>query len=142
MHLKQVAAATTLISALVLISGCSSAEYGIVALDREATAEDQLPDMVIDDRVNVGSVRKVAEQDRVAYFIGAMNDDQGYCAYAVDDDDENFTGGCGSGSDQVLTVAPGEGSNLHQMMLVMDSYDGDSLKRDNWAEVHPNILIR
>lgn len=92
--------------------------------------------------MNVDSVRKVAEQNQVAYFIGAMNDDPGYCAYAVTNDNDDFIGGCGSGSGQLVTVSPGGGSQLPQMTLVMDSYANDDLKRDNWAEVQTNILIR
>ena len=129
MHFKQAAAATVLVSTLIVISGCSSAKYGIAALDREAAAEDRLPDVVIDESVNADSVRKVAEQHQVAYFVGVMNDDQGYCAYAVDNDD--VIGGCGRGHGQLVTVS-----------LVMDSYDSADLKRDNWVEVHTNILIR
>ena len=140
MHFKQAAAATVLVSTLIVISGCSSAEYGIAALDREAAAEDRLPDVVIDESVNADSVRKVAEQHQVAYFVGVMNDDQGYCAYAVDNDD--FIGGCGRGNSQLVTISPGGGSKLPQITLVMDSYDSADLKRDNWVEVHTNILIR
>lgn len=140
MHFKQAAAATVLAPTLILIGGCSSAEYDITALDREATAEDQLPDIVVDESVNADSVRKVAEQNQVAYFVGAMNDDQGYCAYAVHNDD--FIGGCGRGNGQLVTVSPGEGSSLPQMTLVTDFYDSADLERDNWAEVHTNILVR
>lgn len=140
MHFKQVAAATALIPVLTLVSGCSGAEYGIAALDREATAQDRLPDVVVDESVNVDSVRKVAEQDRVGYFIGTMNDEQGYCAYAVVDSD--FIGGCGRGNGQLVTVTPGGSTGLPQMTLVLDSYASENLKRDNWVEVHTNILIR
>ena len=137
---KQMATATALISTLTLVSGCSSAEYGIAALDREATAQDRLPDVVVDESVNIDSVRKVAEQDQVAYFIGTMNDEEGYCAYAVVDSD--FIGGCGRGNGQLITVTPGGNTELPQMTLVTDSYDSENLQRDNWAEVQTNILIR
>ncbi|MHA7217502.1 hypothetical protein ACX80L_01280 [Arthrobacter sp. MDT1-48-3] len=140
MHFKQAAAATALASTLILIGGCSGAEYGITALDREATAADRLPDVVVDESVNADSVRKVAEQNQVAYFIGAMNDDQGYCAYAVDNDD--VIGGCGRGHGQLVTVSPGGSSSLPQLTLVLDSYDTADLKRDNWVEVHTNIFVR
>lgn len=139
-YFKQMATATALISTLTLVSGCSSAEYGIAALDREATAQDRLPDVVVDASVNIDSVRKVAEQDQVAYFIGTMNNEKGYCAYAVVDSD--FIGGCGSGNGQLITVTPGRNTDLPQMTLVTDSYDSENLQRDNWAEVQTNILIR
>lgn len=142
MHFKQAAAATALASALIVISGCGSAEDGIAALDREATAEDRLPDVVADESVNVDSVRKVAEQDHVAYFIGAMTDDRGYCAYAVSTDNDDFIGGCGSGNGQLVNVTPGGNTDLPQMTLVKDSHDSEDLKHDNWAEVQTNIFIR
>ncbi|WP_157940301.1 hypothetical protein [Arthrobacter ruber] len=106
MHFKQAAAATVLVSTLIVISGCSSAEYGIAALDREAAAEDRLPDVVIDESVNADSVRKVAEQHQVAYFVGVMNDDQGYCAYAVDNDAPPALCYCGSTCSPASAVAP------------------------------------
>ncbi|WDF32018.1 hypothetical protein PTW37_08945 [Arthrobacter agilis] len=139
MHIKQIATATALLTMLITVSSCGGAEYGIAALEREATDADRLPDVVVDESVDFDSVRKVAEQDRVAYFIGEMRDRRGYCAYAVADAD--FIGGCGSGAGQLVTVTPGGGSELPQLTLVMDSYAVD-LTSDNWTEVHPNILIR
>jgi hypothetical protein len=139
-HFKKMATATALLATLTLVSGCSSAGYGIAALDREATAQDRLPDVVVDGSVNIDSVRKVAEQDQVEYFIGTMNDEEGYCAYAVVDSD--FIGGCGRGNGQLISVTPGGNTKLPQMMLVTDSYDSEDLQGDNWAEVQTNILIR
>jgi hypothetical protein len=140
MQFKQLSASGVLVMAVVGLSACSGAEYGIAALERDATSEDQLPAVVSDESLDVESARKVAEQEGVSYFIGAMKDDEGFCTYSVADDD--FIGGCGTGSGQVVTVSPAADSDLPQMTLVTDSYSGDDLERDGWSEVHDNIMIR
>lgn len=140
MQLKQLAASGVLAIAVVGLSACSGADYGIAALERDATSEDQLPAFVSDESVNVESTRKVAEQDGVSYFIGTMADREGFCAYSVVEDD--FIGGCGTASGKVVTVSPAAGSDLPQMTLVTDSYSGDDLERDGWSQVHENLMIR
>ncbi|MBG6223528.1 hypothetical protein IWX63_000076 [Arthrobacter sp. CAN_A2] len=140
MRFDQVAIAAGLAPAGTAISACSGAEYGIAASNREATSEDRPPDFVIDPSVTIDSVRKVAEQDHISYFIGEMTDDRGFCAYSTTDDD--FIGGCGEGHGQPVTVAPGAGSDLPQSTLITDSYSTDALTSGDWTEVHDNILIR
>ncbi|MHA7144976.1 hypothetical protein ACX80U_09700 [Arthrobacter sp. TmT3-37] len=140
MQLKQLAASSALTLAVAGLSACGGADYGIAALERDATSEDQLPAVVYDESVDDESTRKVAEQDGVSYFIGTMTDREGFCSYAVVEDD--FIGGCGTASGKVVTVSPAADSDLPQMTLVTDSYSGDDLERDGWSQVHENILIR
>ncbi|WP_104119083.1 hypothetical protein [Arthrobacter sp. B1805] len=140
MQLKQLAASGVLAIAVVGLSACGGADYGIAALERDATSEDQLPAFVSDEGVDVESIRKVAEQDGVSYFIGTWEDREGFCVYSVVVDD--FTGGCGTGSENVVTVSPAPGSDLPHMTLVTDSYSDDDLERDGWSQVHENIMIR
>ncbi|WP_247827974.1 hypothetical protein [Arthrobacter antioxidans] len=140
MHVKQVAAVAVLALSATVISACSGADDGVAALNREATPEDQLPDFVSDSSLDIDSVRKVAEQNQISYFIGEMKDDKGFCAYSTTNDD--FIGGCGEGNGQLVTVSPGAGSGLPQFTLVTDSYSSEDLRGDGWTEVHDNILIR
>lgn len=140
MHVKRLGVAVVLASAIAAASGCTNAAHGIAALDREPTAEDRLPAIIVTEGVDPDSIRKVAEQEQVAYFIGETGDGQGYCAYAVKESE--FVGGCGSGRGQLVTVSPGGASELPQLTLVMDSHDAENLRRDGWSEVHDNILIR
>ncbi|WP_043447864.1 hypothetical protein [Arthrobacter sp. L77] len=140
MYSRQAAAIAVLALSAATISACSGADYGIAALDRKATSEDQLPDFVSDPSLDIDSVRKVAEQNQISYFIGEMKDDKGFCAYATTGDD--FIGGCGEGNGQLVTVSPGAGSDLLQFTLVTDSYSNEDLRGEGWTEVHDNILVR
>lgn len=140
MQFKQLAASGVLAIAVVALSACSGADYDIAALERDATSEDQLPAVASDESVDDESIRKVAEQNGISYFIGTMKDRERFCAYSVVEDD--FIGGCGAGSGKVVTVSPAADSDLPQMTLVTDAYSGDDLERDGWSQVHDNILIR
>lgn len=141
MRLKRLAASGVLALAVVGISACSGAEYGIAALDRDPTSEDQLPDFVLTRDLDVDSVRKVAENDGVSYFIGKMEDVEGFCVYPVIG--EKWIGGCGATTtDQIITVDAAAYPEVPQVTLVADAYDTDGLQRDGWVEVQKNVFIR
>lgn len=124
----------------------SSTGGSVAVLDREATAEDQLPDFVSDivvgdndTELNADSVRKAVERDGLTYYLGSLNDGESLCVYSTTSDD--FIGGCGTSGGKVTTVAPGEGSNLNPITLVTDDYSTATLEQDGWTKIHDNILI-
>lgn len=149
--MKRKRSAVSVISALVLVgaSACSSANYGIAALNREASAEDQLPAVMADQLPNVvsnmdldvESVRKVVESDGVSYYLGEKDSEEGFCViYAPDED---WLGGCGEAfAGQLVSLFPGEEMDLPQVTLVEDEYSTQNLERDDWNRIHDNILIR
>lgn len=135
--------------AVVGASACSSANYGIAALDREASAEDQLPAILGDQLPSVvsnmdldaDSVRKVVESDGVSYYLGEKDSEEGFCVIYASDED--WLGGCGEAyAGQLVSLFPGEAMDLPQVTLVEDEYSTENLERDDWSRIHDNILIR
>lgn len=133
---------TTVAGAVFLmgITGCTGGD-GIAALDRDATSEDQLPAYVLTQNFKVDSVRRVAEQDEVTYFISKLNEDNGFCVIRAKGQDEAAWGmGCGTGTGKVITNFTMGISE--EVTLVTDGYATDDLEEDGWSKISENLLIR
>jgi hypothetical protein len=125
---------------LLGITSCSGGD-GIAAIDRDATSEDQLPPYVMTPNLKLDSVRRVAEQDEVTYFISKLDEDNGFCVIRTRGQDETAWGtGCGTGTGRVITNSTTGISEA--VTLVTDGYATDDLEKDGWTKISENLLIR
>lgn len=126
---------------LVGIAGCSSGSDGIAAIDRESTSEDRLPAYVAMQNLDVDSVRRVAEQNDVAYFVSRQADAAGFCVIRTKGQDETAWGtACGTATGRVITnFTTGISESV---TLVTDGYATDDLEQDGWTRITDNVLIR
>ena len=125
---------------VLLLAGCSNAA-GIKALDREATADDVLPEGFAVEEL-VGQPRFLATRDGVKYFVARGRTGATACVVAVPESDPNDAwAACGPlGSDQVIVTTSSEDGTSTQ--LVRDGFDSKKLESEGWTRIHDNLLIR
>ena len=124
----------------LLLGGCSNAA-GIKALDRDATAEDALPEGFAFEEL-AEQPRLLATRDGVKYFVARGRTAGTACVVALpESDSKDGWAGCGPfSSDQVIVTTSGKDGTSTQ--LVRDGFDSKKLESEGWARVHENLLIR
>lgn len=130
--------------AALAFTGCS-APAGLKALNREATAEDKLPESVsltgVDLNVEAGTARLLATHDDVKYF-GAKSSTSGtVCLIAVPVGlPERWRAGCAAvaTSEQIVTISGGDGT---EAKLINDGVDANRPEYRGWTQVHENVLV-
>ncbi|XAS72043.1 hypothetical protein VUN82_23720 [Micrococcaceae bacterium Sec5.1] len=126
------------------LTGCS-AQAGLKALDREASAEDKLPESVsltgVDLNVEAGTARLLATYDDVKYY-GAKSSTSGtVCLIAVPVGlPERWRAGCAAvaTSEQIVTISGGDGT---EAKLINDGVDANRPEYRGWTQVHENVLV-
>lgn len=133
---------TVVLAAGVLLGGCT-AQSGIKALDRQASAEDRMPDGITfsGTQVKAENARLLAEKDGVKYFAAKADATQEACVVIVPDADPSVAAsGCGSlmnsGREVVTVNATGKSA-----ILVEDGIDTKQWESGGWTKVHDNVLI-
>lgn len=131
------------LAAGVLLGGCT-AQSGIKALDRQATAEDRMPDgfTFSGTQVKAESARLLAEKDGVKYFAAKADATHEACVVIVSDAYPSVAAsGCGSlmnSGREVVTVHNATGKSA---VLVEDGIDTKQWESEGWTKVHENVLI-
>jgi hypothetical protein len=91
--------------------------------------------------LKLDSVRRVAEQGEVTYFISRLDEDNGFCVIHTKGQDETAWGtACGTGTGRVITTSTTGIADA--VTLVTDGYATDDLARDGWTKISENLLIR
>jgi len=132
------------IAAVLGLTGCS-APAGLKVLDREATAEDKLPESVsltgVDLNVEAGTARLLATFDDVQYFGAKSSTSGAVCLIAVPVGlPERWRAGCSAvaRSEQIVTISGGDGT---EAKLINDGVDTNRPEYQGWTRVHENVLI-
>ncbi|OAE01633.1 hypothetical protein A6A22_09550 [Arthrobacter sp. OY3WO11] len=123
---------------VLLITGCApaTAPAGFTALDREATAEDVLPEGV------VMGPRKGPEIEGIRYFAGRSGDGNTTCISAVVDQTPlNWITGCGGAPNSLREIVTTGLNGVVTVMLVGDNVDTSDFIKDGMQPVHDNVLI-
>jgi hypothetical protein len=138
---------TVVLTAGILLGGCT-APSGIKALDRQASAEDRMPDGITfsGTQVKAENARLLAEKDGVKYFAAKADATHEACLVIAphtdtDTDPSATSSGCGSlmnSGREVVTVNNATGKSA---VLVDDGIDTKQWESEGWTKVHDNVLI-
>ena len=136
MYLRRYAALAVGMAGVLSVVGCTDTA-GIAALDRAPASDDQLPDYVLTQGVDVDSVRKVAERDEVMYFISDSETDEGHCVIQVRVPDATIWAVvCGTGN----VVTNRTTGIVTTVALVTDGYSVEDLGMEGWTKIHTNLF--
>jgi hypothetical protein len=132
---------TAVLGAAILLGGCS-APSRLKALDRQAAAEDKLPQGVTfaATEVSTDNARLLASQDGVKYFAAKNENTYEAClVIAPEDDTSLWVAGCSSYArgGEVVKV---KGPTGISAVLVTDDTDTGQLQSEGWTKVHDNVL--
>lgn len=132
---------TAAFGAAILLAGCT-APAGFQALNRQATADDNVPEGFTFEGTDVQaeSARLLASQDGVKYFAAQNKDSHEACLVIVPEaKDSLWIAGCGSFArgGEVITVTNATGLSA---VLVTDGTDTDRRQSEGWTKVHDNVL--
>ena len=133
--------------AVLLITGCApaSSSSGFAALDREATAEDVLPEGVVMgpvEGVEIEGVRLLTEHEGIRFFGGRSGDGSTTCVSAVIDQTPlNWITGCGGAPNSHREIVTASLSGVITVVLVGDSVDTSRFVEDGLEPIHDNLLI-
>ncbi|MET4620879.1 hypothetical protein ABIE18_002335 [Arthrobacter sp. 2762] len=126
------------------LTGCS-APAGLKALEREASAEDKLPESVsltgVDLNVEAGTARLLATYDDVKYFGAKSSTSGAACLITVPVGlPERWRAGCAAvaTSEQIVTITGGDGT---EAKLINDGVDANRPEYQGWTLIHENVLI-
>ena len=136
-----------LVIALVgVLAGCSTPQpAGPAALNREATAEDKLPDGVgltgVDLDVEPGSTRLLATYDDVKYYGARSSTGASACLFVVPVGlPDQWRAGCGgtATSGRIVTVS---GVDHSEATLINDGVDTSRPEFQGLTKIHDNVLV-
>jgi hypothetical protein len=132
---------TAVLGAAILLGGCT-APSGLKALDRQATAEDKMPEGINfqGTEVNTENARLLASKDGVKYFAANNENTHEAClVIAPDASPSLWVAGCSSYArgGEVVTV---KGPTGITAVLVTDGTDTGQLQSEGWTKVHDNVL--
>jgi hypothetical protein len=132
---------TAALGAAILLGGCTAAS-GIKALDRQATAEDKMPENITfgGTDVKTDSARLLAAKDGVKYFAAKNEDSHEAClVIAPEANPSLWVAGCGSFArgGEVVTVNSATGVSA---VLLADGTDTGRWQSESWTKVHDNVL--
>ncbi|MCP2048623.1 UNVERIFIED_ORG: hypothetical protein J3D58_002695 [Paenarthrobacter nicotinovorans] len=126
------------------LAGCSI-PAGPKALEREATAEDTLPEPVslsgVDLDVEPGSARLLATHEDVKYYGAKSKTGGSACLYAVPVGlPERWRAGCAAVAtgEEILTLTVFDGS---EAKLLNDGVDASQQRYQGWTRIHDNVLV-
>lgn len=134
---------TAVLTAGVLLGGCT-APPGIKALDRQASAEDRMPEGIgfAGTQVKGEDARLLAENDGIKYFAAKADATHEACVVIVPQTNPSlWVSGCGSlmnSGREVVTVNNATGKSA---VLVEDGLDTKQWESEGWTRVHDNVLI-
>jgi len=138
------AAVVFVLVAALGLAGCS-APTGPAALNREATAEDKLPDPVglsgVDLEVEPGSARLLATHEDVKYYVAKSKTAGSACLFVVPVGlPERWRAGCAAlgTSERIVTVA---GADRSEATLINDGVDTTRPEFQGLTKIHPNVLL-
>jgi hypothetical protein len=132
---------TAVLGVAILLGGCT-APSGLKALDRQATAEDKMPEGINfqGTEVNTENARLLVSKDGVKYFAARNENTHEAClVIAPDASPSLWVAGCSSyarGGEVVKVKGP---TGL-SAVLVTDGTDTGQLESEGWTKVHDNVL--
>lgn len=136
--------AVLVVAAGIGLAGCS-APAGLKALDREATAEDKLPESMsltgVDLNVDAGTVRLLATDDGVRYFAARGSTAGTVCLIVAPEAvPERWRAACGGAAtdEEILALTGVDGSTTK---FIRDGVDASQPKYEGWKQIHENVLI-
>lgn len=133
--------------AVLLATGCApaSGSAGFAALDRDATAEDVLPEGVVMGPVegtDIERVRLLTEHDGIRYFGGRSIDGTVTCVSAViDRTPMNWVTACGGAPNFHRETVTTSLNGVITVVLVGDNVDTSKFIEDGLQPIHDNLLI-
>lgn len=133
--------------AVLLITGCApaSGSAGLVALDRDATAEDVLPEGVVMgplEGTDIERVRLLTEHEGIRYFGGRSSDGTVTCVSAViDQTPMNWISGCGGPPNSHREIVTVSLNGVITVALIGDNVDTSKFIEDGLQPIHDNLLI-
>ncbi|MFI2564919.1 hypothetical protein [Paenarthrobacter sp. NPDC018779] len=130
---------------LAVLVACTPQPAGLRVLDREATAEDTLPDSVglsgVDFEVEPGSTRLLATYHDVKYYAGRSKTAGAVCLTVVPVGlPERWVTGCSAAgiAQRIVTVTSVDGS---ESTLVNDGVDTSRPEFQGLTKIHDNVLV-
>jgi hypothetical protein len=132
---------TAVLGTAILLGGCT-APSGLKALDRQATADDSMPEDITfgGTGVKTESARLLAAKDGVRYFAAKNEDTHEACVViAPEANPPLWVAGCGSFArgGEVVTVRGPTGLSA---ILVTDGTDTKRRQSEGWTQVQDNVL--
>lgn len=141
-RLHNITAVAAAMAAALLLSSCTATPPHLSALDREATPADTLPEGVRPFGPEAHTVRLVANDEGVRYFLGQTADAASSCLAVVPDNHPGqWAAGCGQTTDSDQELVRTEVTGLVTAVLVPDNYDASQLIADGFTSVHQNIYV-
>jgi hypothetical protein len=132
---------TAVLGAAILLGGCT-APSGLKALDRQAAAEDKMPEGINfqGTDVNTENARLLASKDGAKYFAAKNENTNEAClVIAPEASPSLWVAGCSSyarGGEVVKVTGP----TGQSAVLVTDGADTGQLQSEGWTKVHDNVL--
>ncbi|UXM91475.1 hypothetical protein [Paenarthrobacter sp. JL.01a] len=133
------------IALLGALVACTPEPAGPKVLDREATAEDKLPESVglsgVDLNVEPGSTRLLAIHDDVQYFAARSTTAGTACLIVVPVGlTDRWRVGCAGvvTRDRIVTVSGADGS---EATLINDDVDTSRPEYKGLVKIHDNVLV-
>jgi hypothetical protein len=125
----------------LVLSSCSGPS-GFKALERAATASDELPAGVNFGGQEVDELLLVAEANGNKYFLG-QNAAKSIACLAVfpTDNPSGWHTSCTSGGTAQGKLLETGGPSQDSSILVADGYDTKELEASGYTKIHENILI-
>ncbi len=125
----------------LLLSSCSG-PTGFKALERPATATDELPAGVNFGEQALDKVLLVAEADGRKYFLGQNAEKSTAClAVFPVDNPSGWHTACSTGGVREGQLLGASGSSQESSILVSDGYDTKELEASGYKKIHGNILV-
>jgi hypothetical protein len=125
----------------LLLSSCS-VPSGFKALERAATASDELPADLNFGEQEVDKVLLVAEADGNKYFLGQNAEKSNACLAVIPmESPSGWHTSCTPGRAGEGMLLGTSGPSRESSMLVSDGYDTKELEASGYKKIHENILV-
>ena len=121
---------------------CTPQPAGPKVLNREATAEDKLPEYVtLSEGFDVRSARLLVEHDGVRYFAVKGNETSYACLAVVADDMPDWVAGCGGAGRGTDIVTVSSSPLRIEAKFINDGVDTTRPEYQGLTKIHDNVLI-
>ncbi|WP_427005983.1 hypothetical protein [Pseudarthrobacter sp. H2] len=132
---------TAVLGAAILLGGCT-APSGLKALDRQATAEDKMPEGITfqGTDVNTENARLLASKDGVKYFAAKNENIHEACVVIAPEANPSLWVAGFSSYARGGEIVKVTGSTGQSAVHVTDGADTGQLQSESWTKVHDNVL--
>ncbi|MBP2414476.1 hypothetical protein JOF48_003275 [Arthrobacter stackebrandtii] len=143
MNHRRTRLAVFLAAGVLLLSACGGSP-GLAALDRAATAQDELPaDVEFSPGFEAASVRLLATENGLKFYAAQGADRRTVCLAVVSvEGPGGWTAGCGTLATAGTLVDVGSGPLEVSAALTADGTTAELMESDGWTKVHENVYIR